>query len=84
MGDHPKAPYRKQHKFATMIERIVAWHIGVDWEKYEKAITKVSEGKKQISGKDAFLLYQSYGFPIEMTLELAKEKKLKVVILLPY
>jgi len=31
-----------------------------------------------ISGKEAFLLYQSYGFPIEMTVELAKENKIKV------
>lgn len=28
--------------------------------------------KKSISGKDAFLLYQSYGFPIELVEELAK------------
>jgi len=33
---------------------------------------------KDISGKNAFLLFQSYGFPIEMTVELAKEKKIKV------
>ncbi len=33
---------------------------------------------KEISGKDAFLLYQSYGFPIEMTVELAKEKGIDV------
>jgi alanyl-tRNA synthetase len=31
-----------------------------------------------ISGKEAFLLYQSYGFPIEMILELAREKQLIV------
>lgn len=31
-----------------------------------------------ISGKEAFLLYQSYGFPIEMTQELSKEKKIKL------
>ena len=31
-----------------------------------------------ISGQDAFNLYQTYGFPIEMTEELAKEKNLKV------
>lgn len=31
-----------------------------------------------ISGKDAFLLFQSFGFPIEMTVELGKEKNLKV------
>lgn len=33
---------------------------------------------KEISGKEAFLLFQSFGFPIEMTLELAKEKGIKV------
>ncbi len=31
-----------------------------------------------ISGKDAFNLYQTYGFPIEITEELAKEKGIKV------
>jgi alanyl-tRNA synthetase len=31
-----------------------------------------------ISGKGAFLLYQTYGFPIEMTEEIAKERGLKV------
>ncbi len=32
----------------------------------------------KISGKDAFLLFQSYGFPIEMTVELAKERGIEV------
>ncbi|MBU4274916.1 alanine--tRNA ligase [Patescibacteria group bacterium] len=31
-----------------------------------------------ISGQDSFNLYQTYGFPIEMTEELAKEKNLEV------
>ena len=43
-----------------------------------KYFNKISEGKKNLSGKDAFLLFQSYGFPIEMTEELAKERKIKV------
>jgi alanyl-tRNA synthetase len=34
--------------------------------------------QKAISGSDAFLLFQSYGFPIEMTKELCGEKKIKV------
>ncbi len=34
--------------------------------------------REQISAKDAFDLYQSYGFPIEMTEELAKERGLAV------
>ena len=33
---------------------------------------------KIITGKEAFLLFQSYGFPIEMTEELAEEKGIKV------
>ncbi len=45
-------------------------------EKFELTLEK---GEKEfINGKKAFDLYQSYGFPIEMTLELAKEKGIKV------
>lgn len=33
---------------------------------------------EMIPGRDAFNLYQTYGFPIEMTIELAKEKNLNV------
>jgi len=51
-------------------------------ETLDKGIKKFEEitknNTKEISGKDAFLLFQSYGFPIEMTQELAKEKKIKV------
>jgi len=38
----------------------------------------VKRTQKKISAKDAFDLYQSYGFPIEMTREMAKEKNLIV------
>ncbi|MFX1514639.1 MAG: alanine--tRNA ligase-related protein, partial [Promethearchaeota archaeon] len=34
--------------------------------------------KKQITGKDAFLLFTSFGFPIEMTKELAEEQGLTI------
>jgi alanyl-tRNA synthetase len=50
-------------------------------ETLEKGINifnKLIKDKKQLSGKDTFLLYQSYGFPIEMTTELANEKNIKV------
>ena len=57
-------------------------------EKEEKQFEKTLEkGLKQfekmtkdkfLDGKETFLLYQSYGFPIEIVEELAKEKKIKI------
>lgn len=37
-----------------------------------------SSGKKSIEGKDAFYLYDTFGFPIELTVELAEEEGLTV------
>lgn len=42
-----------------------------------KEFQKMSKDK-EIDGKESFLLYQSYGFPIEMIKELAKDSKIKV------
>ena len=47
-------------------------------EKGLRLFKKISKNKKQINSKDAFLLYQSYGFPIEITKEIAKERKIKI------
>ncbi len=43
-----------------------------------KIFERLTKDKKELSGKQAFLLYQSYGFPLEITKELAKEKRIKV------
>lgn len=43
---------------------------------FNKIIENVKDNK--ISGKDAFLLYQSYGFPLELTKEIVKEKGINV------
>ncbi|OYT36906.1 alanine--tRNA ligase [Candidatus Pacearchaeota archaeon ex4484_71] len=43
-----------------------------------KIFKKIIKREREISGKKAFLLFQSYGFPIEMTLELAKENSIEV------
>jgi len=37
-----------------------------------------SEGKKEINGRDAFYLYDTFGFPLELTVELAQEEGLTV------
>ncbi len=47
-------------------------------EKGTRQFEKLASESKNISGKDAFLLFQSFGFPIEMTIEMAKEINIKV------
>ncbi|MFH0755366.1 MAG: alanine--tRNA ligase [bacterium] len=50
-------------------------------KEFEKIILKIDKQKIfNISGNDAFILFSTYGFPIEITIEMAKEKNLKVDI----
>ncbi|MCL2062847.1 MAG: alanine--tRNA ligase [Candidatus Cloacimonetes bacterium] len=44
---------------------------------FDELITKLGD-EKIISGKDAFTLYDTYGFPLDLTMILAEEKKLTV------
>lgn len=43
-----------------------------------EVLKEIINTKKEFSGKDSFLLYQSYGFPFEMTIEMLKEKKVNI------
>ena len=47
-------------------------------EKGLRVFEKLAAQADVISGKDAFLLFQSYGFPLEMTQELAMEQGISV------
>lgn len=40
-GDSPEAPYRKEHFFATTIERLVAAELGIDWADYERELNEL-------------------------------------------
>lgn len=40
-GDDPKAPYRQQHRTATLVEMIVADAAGVDWKKHEANVNQL-------------------------------------------
>jgi hypothetical protein len=41
-GADPRAPYRNEHEFASMIEMMVAQKLGVKWSAYEKAVLALS------------------------------------------
>lgn len=62
---------KEEGKFARTLERGLK-----EFENLEFRIK--NQEKKEINGIDSFNLYQTYGFPIEMTIELAKEKGLTV------
>ena len=38
-GDDPKAPYHREHVFASKIERSLAKQLGVDWAKYDREVS---------------------------------------------
>ena len=63
---------KEEEKFAETLEKGL--------KEFEKLIQKKvgSEKQKAISGKEVFDLYQSYGFPLELTKEIAKEKGFEV------
>ncbi|WP_199249408.1 alanine--tRNA ligase [[Phormidium] sp. ETS-05] len=58
---------REESRFLTTLER------------GEKLLEEIlAKGAKQISGKDAFTLYDTYGFPLELTQEIAEERGMTV------
>ncbi|MGB9609303.1 MAG: alanine--tRNA ligase, partial [Minisyncoccia bacterium] len=58
---------KEEKRFSEVIEKGI--------KEFEKKIRGI---KGKIPGKLAFHLYDTYGFPLELTKELAEEKKLKV------
>jgi hypothetical protein len=40
-GDDPEAPYFKEHQFASIIERLMAHELGVDWQSYNKRLEEI-------------------------------------------
>ena len=45
-----------------------------------KRFNKIYQEKGDITGEDAFLLFTSFGFPLEITLELAEEKGISIEV----
>jgi alanyl-tRNA synthetase len=68
-------------------QKIVLDELAKEKEKFSHTLdkglrefSKLTNNKKMIDADTAFHLYDTFGFPIELTLELAKEKNLKVDI----
>lgn len=40
-GDQFNAPYYKEHKFASRVERLIAGELEVDWNEYEKEVNSL-------------------------------------------
>lgn len=40
-GNDPRAPYRKEHVLAEIVERLLASELNVDWQEYERTITNL-------------------------------------------
>lgn len=40
-GDHPRAPYKREHCFATGIERLLVSEFDIDWSVYEEIINSL-------------------------------------------
>ena len=77
--DHMSEDYPELLDNKDFIEK----YLRLEEEKFGKTLEKGLEefekiATKDISGKDAFLLFSSFGFPLEMTQELAKEKGIKI------
>ena len=49
-GTDPRAPYKDEHDFATMIEMMVAQKLGVKWSAYEETLLSLTHKKKAVVG----------------------------------
>lgn len=62
---------REETRFKATLERGL--------HEYDKMVERLSRNRhKTISGEDAFNLYETFGFPLPLTLELASEEGLQV------
>jgi hypothetical protein len=52
-GDDPRAPYHREHVFASNIERMIAAELGVNWERYEESLEEHWERQQQSEQKIA-------------------------------
>ena len=80
--------YDKYYNELNENKNIILSELKKEKERFNKTLEKglkefskvLSSSNKIITGQDAFKLYDTYGFPIELTEELAKEKGMRLDI----
>jgi alanyl-tRNA synthetase len=72
--------YKEEYPFLLQKREFILSELRKEENKFSKTLEKglrkfdqLIKRKRNINGIDAFLLFQSFGFPLEMTRELAKE-----------
>jgi alanyl-tRNA synthetase len=72
--------YVEDYPHLKSSEDFIVTELKKEYKKFDNTLARglnrfnrIARNKKKIDGKDAFLLYQSFGFPIEITKELGKE-----------
>ncbi len=77
-------PYRDAYPETYAAREMIAQEIEKEEAKFRKTLKeglreleKISQSGS-ITGKDAFLLFSTYGFPYELTFELAKERNISI------
>ncbi len=77
--------YKKTYTILLKKKEFILKHLMLEIEQFLKTLDKglirferMIKGKNTLNGVDAFLLYQSFGFPIEMIIEEGKKEGVKV------
>ena len=72
--------YSEDYPHLKSSEEFIVTELGKEYKRFNNTLARglnrfnrIASENKRIDGKDAFLLYQSFGFPIEITKELGRE-----------
>lgn len=72
----PSLMTQKEHILNSIEEEEIKF--GKTLDSGLRVLEKMLNKNKQVTGKDAFLLYETYGLPLELTEEILQEKKLEI------
>ncbi|MGD9378965.1 MAG: alanine--tRNA ligase [candidate division WOR-3 bacterium] len=73
---YPDLPERREE--ITLVIKSEEERFLATLEKGLAQLENIFQHKKSISGEDAFKLYDTYGFPVELTTEIAQERRVSV------